>query len=268
MERYVWTRLSISSGSIYEVINLHNVSGFTSALFNVLSGNQSGASGSSDADIGSVFNPDPDVVFSDPSPTPLRFEVECLSTNKSNNGKPDVSPCHLVYPSSSKYKYESDKDIFAVCSTSISSPIAVAFTNVCCVIPGAPKRLFKVLFGLASVSGDGKCAEGLVSVIELREGWGAAGGKAWESETTENPGAVGEDGIGVSGTFCGCWSCIPEPDGAGSERPAKTAGGIAAMSVSRWCILSSSVVVRLDLCVCVLFPGSSNVHAELAAIHA
>ena len=197
----------MSSGSIYDVINLHSVSGFTSALFSVLSGNQSGASPSSftaplDAGV-SVFIVPPPLAFPSPeAPSyPLRFEVECLSTNKSNNGNPDVSPCHLVYPSSSKYKYESDNDIFTVCSTNISSPIVVAFTSVCCVIPGAPKRLCRELLGLARVSGEGKCAEGLVSVMELREGCGAAGGKACESETIEENPPVGEEGSsGVSGT--------------------------------------------------------------------
>jgi hypothetical protein len=81
------------------------------------------------------------------------------------------------------------------------------------------------------------------------------------------------------GSVGGGWVC---KSGLGGRAPpaANTAAGMDWMSDSRCCIRSSNVAVRLvpsvsqrsatqpdthfDLCGCVLFPGSSNVHAELA----
>lgn len=84
--------LSISSGTMYDVMCRQRVSGLTSVRRGIRLGNHVGGVGDCLlAQLGSG------VLFSVSDLTGVWF-----STRRSRRGKPDVSPCHRVYPSSSK----------------------------------------------------------------------------------------------------------------------------------------------------------------------
>ncbi len=120
----------------------------------------------------------------------------CRSTKRSSNGKPDVSPCHLVYPSSSKYRYEAVSDIRVVSS---------AKTWTLGVAELAAEKALVV-----------KWVDGLMMGKGCREGGGIAEGNAGKGNANV--------GLGCSGGCFGLTAAVPA---------ANTAGGIAWMSVSR-----------------------------------
>jgi len=80
--------LSISSGTIYDVINRQSVSGLTSVRRSVRLGNHVG-----ELEVGDCLPPQlgSGVLFSVSDLTGVWF-----STRRSRRGKPDVSPCHRV----------------------------------------------------------------------------------------------------------------------------------------------------------------------------
>ena len=106
-----WTHVSIKSGEIHDVRTFHRVSGLTSILLATRSGNHSpvatdGLSSCSEALSAAETGLEGAIDFCH---SPGKG-ADARSKSTSNNGRPEVSPCHLLQPCSSKYIYDCERE--------------------------------------------------------------------------------------------------------------------------------------------------------------